>query len=34
VSRVYGGVHNDLATVDGVAIGQNVANNIVDNLLI
>jgi hypothetical protein len=28
VSRVYGGLHNHLATLDGVAVGQNVANSI------
>lgn len=33
-SRLYGGVHNDLATVDGVAIGQNVGNYVFDNFLI
>jgi hypothetical protein len=33
ISRVYGGVHNDLATVDGVTIGQNVANFVVNNFL-
>lgn len=32
-SRLYGGVHVDLATVDGVAVGQNVGNFVFDNLL-
>jgi hypothetical protein len=32
-SRLYGGVHVDLATVDGVAVGQNVGNFVFDNVL-
>jgi hypothetical protein len=33
ISRVYGGVHIDLATVDGVGVGQDIANFIFDNAL-
>ena len=32
-SRLYGGVHVDLATVDGVEVGQNVGNFVFDNIL-
>ncbi|MEC4813683.1 MAG: phosphatase PAP2 family protein [Scytonema sp. PMC 1069.18] len=33
ISRVYGGIHNELATVDGVQIGQEVGNHVFDNFL-
>lgn len=33
ISRVYGGVHVDLSTVDGVGTGQNVGNFVFDNFL-
>ena len=32
-SRLYGGVHVDLATVDGVKVGQDVGNFVFDNVL-
>lgn len=32
-SRLYGGVHINAATVDGVAVGQNVANYVLGNVL-
>lgn len=33
ISRVYGGVHNDLATQDGVKIGENVGYFVFNNVL-
>jgi hypothetical protein len=33
-SRLFGGVHVDLATVDGVAIGKDVGNFVFDNFLV
>lgn len=34
LSRLYGGVHIDLATVDGVKLGQNVADSVFNSVLI